>query len=335
MIPPTDLFRTYRDALPTPPSAPADFEARRPHLERLFGELATAGVDRRHLYLAWDFTVASSRNLTERVLEIRDDAFAALGDADLADRKVQGRAPTFAVTKVTELADGATLRRVEGTITVPNYLTPQVEVPPGELAPVNEAVRALVDELPREVLDAAKPITGALPVNPLELVGESLSLPGSRFTTDPATGLPTVDPLQPTVDVPFRCEIARTSARTPSRPMLYGHGLLGSASEVSGRSTERLRERGWSPCAMDWWGMSFKDLPNVALTLTDLSSFGSVADRSQQGFLNLLYLGRALSHPDGLTADPAFRRRQRSPTRAAGRARRTTATARAPSWVVH
>jgi len=32
-----------------------------------------------------------------------------------------------------------------------------------------------------------------------------------------------------------------------------------------------------------------------------------VIDRNQQGFLNFLYLGRALSHPQGLTAAPAFR----------------------------
>jgi hypothetical protein len=110
--------------------------------------------------------------------------------------------------------------------------------------------------------------------------------------------------------VPFECNIARGSAvsdgGTPSHPTLYGHGLLGSRSEVGGGSTARLRERGFTPCAVDWWGLSFSDLPNVVLTLLDLSTFGGMIDRMQQGFLNFLVLGRALSHPDGFTTDPAF-----------------------------
>ena len=32
------------------------------------------------LFLAWDFTVASERNLSERMLSIRDQSLAALGD---------------------------------------------------------------------------------------------------------------------------------------------------------------------------------------------------------------------------------------------------------------
>ena len=34
------------------------------------------------------------------MLQIRDDAFAKLGDTNLADREVQGSAPTFTVDKV-------------------------------------------------------------------------------------------------------------------------------------------------------------------------------------------------------------------------------------------
>ena len=52
-------------------------EARRPHMEDLFTTLAAAGIARDDLYLAWDFTVASERNLTERLLFIRDDALRA------------------------------------------------------------------------------------------------------------------------------------------------------------------------------------------------------------------------------------------------------------------
>ena len=53
-------------------------------MEEIFATLGQAGIERT-LYLAWDFTVASERNLTERALSMRDDAFAQLGDTDLAD----------------------------------------------------------------------------------------------------------------------------------------------------------------------------------------------------------------------------------------------------------
>ena len=307
-IEPTPLFRAYRDGTAAPEGASSDFIERRPHLEQLFRELKTAGVGRSDLFLTWDFTVISRRSLTERVLHIRDDAFAGLGDRNLADRLVQGRAPAYTITSVQDFAEGPSLRRVEGTISVPNYLTPQTEVLPDSARDVRTALADAVDAIPDEAEDALDPVTDAVPIDVVDvLTTGSLSVPGSRFAYDPATGLPAVDPLQPTVDVPFQCEISRSSLTGSTRPMLYGHGLLGTRGEVGGGSTARLRERGFSPCAMDWWGFSTPDLPNVAVTLVDLSGMASVMDRTQQGFLNILFLGRALSHPQGLTASPAFR----------------------------
>ena len=54
--------------------------------------------------------------------------------------------------------------------------------------------------------------------------------------------------------------------------------------------------------------MAEEDIPNAITVLRDLSRFPTLADRLQQGFLNFLFLGRALIHPGGLAADPAFRR---------------------------
>jgi hypothetical protein len=269
-------FAAYRDrsVLPSPS---AEATARGALMESMFSTLETAGVARDDLYLAWDFTVASERNLTERALHIRDDAFGALGDADLGDLEVDGAPPAWAITKVTENPSEDTLRRVEGTISVPSYLTPQVVV---------------------SVPDAA---------GDLGLPDESLALPLSRFNTlGSPDGLPVVNPLQPTVDVDFVCNVPAGADEHPAHPMLYGHGLLGSRGEANGSSTAALRRLGFAPCAVDWWGMSFADLPNVALILTDMSWFSSLADRSQQGFLNFLFLGRALRHPAGLGTDPAF-----------------------------
>jgi hypothetical protein len=109
-IEPNDVFRAYRDNVKTDDRT---IEARRPHMNNVLKLLDQAGVKRNDLYLAWDFTVASERNLSERMLHIRDDAFASLG----AD------APQFQVTQVDNDVDARVARRVTGTFTVPNYLT--------------------------------------------------------------------------------------------------------------------------------------------------------------------------------------------------------------------
>jgi hypothetical protein len=110
LLPVNRAFEVYRDRIPT--FVPT-LEARRPHMESLFATLARAGVARDDLFLAWDFTVASERNLAGRLLHIRDDAFASLG----------GAAPNFTVTGVTNDVDTQIYRRVTGTFEVPNYLT--------------------------------------------------------------------------------------------------------------------------------------------------------------------------------------------------------------------
>ena len=88
---------------------------------RIFAALKRAKIARDgSLYEAWDFTVASTRSLTDRMLAIRNDAFAQLGDHNLADGIVQGHAPAFTVTSTDSGLTGFT--RVNGTFTVPCYL---------------------------------------------------------------------------------------------------------------------------------------------------------------------------------------------------------------------
>src|SRR5262249_44861089 len=86
----------------------------------IFKALRSAGISRRGMYEAWDFTVASTSSLTSRLLAIRNDAFGQLSDYDLSDGKVQGRAPSFTVTEAHQLAPQ--VRRVQGTLNVPCYL---------------------------------------------------------------------------------------------------------------------------------------------------------------------------------------------------------------------
>ncbi len=105
-----DAFRAYRDGLDTGVAA---IEQRRPRYEQVFADLETIDVEREGLFLAWDFTVASQRNLSERMLHIRDDALGELG----------GSAPEFVITQVELDTDVEIARRITGTFTVPKYLT--------------------------------------------------------------------------------------------------------------------------------------------------------------------------------------------------------------------
>jgi hypothetical protein len=130
LIQPTRIFKLYRDRLIT--AYPA-VERRRANMERIFRRLARSGIKRGDLYLAWDFTVASERSLSQRALAIRDDAFRQLGDTNLADLKVDGTPPKFTVTSVqnfTPAQNANIARRVIGTVTVPCYLD-QPGCPPG------------------------------------------------------------------------------------------------------------------------------------------------------------------------------------------------------------
>ena len=153
----------------------------------LFPVARRGGYRHDDLYLAWDFTVASERNLAERMLHIRDDAFAQLGDTDLGDRIVQGTSPEFVdrlraeertTTGPTRTASSTSDHRSAastGRVTVPNYLDrPQ------------QTTRATGRSRPTFPVDAPAP--------------------GSRFLDIDLDGLPDQNPVESTVTVPFTCE---------------------------------------------------------------------------------------------------------------------------------
>ena len=110
-------FRVHRDGLPGGGRAAA---RRDRHMQDIFNRLDKAGIDRGELYLAWDFTVASRRGLTKRLLSIRDRSFAELGDRNLRDLDVAGAAPRFTVTEARDIPGIG--RRVAGTVAVPCWL---------------------------------------------------------------------------------------------------------------------------------------------------------------------------------------------------------------------
>ncbi len=83
---------------------------RAPDLSEVIDDLTSDGVDADSLYLAWDFTVASAQSLAGRALSMRDQAYDVLA----------GASPAFVVDAV---ADNGTVRTIDGTYGVPNFLT--------------------------------------------------------------------------------------------------------------------------------------------------------------------------------------------------------------------
>ena len=243
-------------------------ENRRSYFEqKIFKKLKKAKRTgrRKDLYMAWDFSVASGESLSERVLAMRDDAFAKLGDTNLGDRTIQGDSPAFTVTDVQANPDIEILRRVKGTIDdVPCYLN------------------------------------------------QNGCPPGSQFMFDSKDStMPTWDPTY-TVDVPFQCDIPNAvvgaGSVKPARPSLYGHGLLGTKGQAGSSYIRSFSDaHNVMHCAVDWAGFSEEDVLAVILpALTDVTVLNKAFDRMQQGFINFMMLGRALTHPDGFATDPAF-----------------------------
>nr|BFE81344.1 hypothetical protein GCM10020093_039450 [Planobispora longispora] len=124
--------------------------------------------------------------------------------------------------------------------------------------------------------------------------------------------------------------IPRSAFTRPAHPSLYGHGLLGRATEVrAGNVRAMAGEHNFVFCATKWIGMSDEDVQHVAGVFADFSRFGTVTDRLQQSLVNFVLLGRAMTGKDGLTGHEAFQdgkgrslidRRAASPSTATARA---------------
>src|SRR5579884_1133826 len=107
-------------------------------MDRVFADLKEAGwtisTNPKQLFLAWDFTTASTQNVTGRLLAIRDNAFEQLGEtkAQIDAGNDGGQAPSFTVSSVTNYtaAQNANVaRQITGTFTVPCYIAPTCSPP--------------------------------------------------------------------------------------------------------------------------------------------------------------------------------------------------------------
>src|SRR3954468_24894216 len=287
-IPAGDAFRGYRDGTTT--------DARSAHMDWIFSRLAKAGVKRDGLFLAWDFTVASERNLTERMLHIRDDAFAQLGDTNLKDMKIQGSPPQFKVTKV-EASDGLA-RKVTGYFKVPCYISTPTCQPGGGFV--------------------YKPGTN-----------EPLQVPANTYTAKFVCNIPQVALQTPGIASLYGHGLFGSTGEVGQGQLkAFGneHDYVFCGTTWAGMGCE-LDTPPQDPAQfladVQAGGTDTPancDIPNVVTAIGDLSRFNTMIDRVQEAMLAFLYLGRLMAHPQGLVSAPAFPNAQGQPVIRSGHA---------------
>ena len=313
LIPAQPAFAACRDGESTdlPPLA-ARCEALAEVLETV-DDAVTDVEGNQALYLAWDFTVASAENNIARLRHMRDDAFINhLGQVEDADGNIVelGRAPDFTVDKVTLNPGRGIAKRIEGTITIPSYVTP-VDPALGDDASVTlENLCAAIPQADmrsgcEDFFDAVGIADGgSLPPNRLRYLPDApnpLDPAGSAF----GDGLPDA---AGTMTTRFMCQVPpQADPENPARPGIYGHGLLDGYQAITyDKVPEFSVGHNMLFCAVDLFGFATGDVPNVLSVLVDLSNFPVIPDGSQQGLLNFLFLARALRHPDGFASHPEF-----------------------------
>ncbi len=274
-------MRTSSGAVIEAPAAFAAFAAdsgqpasRQSHYDQgVFPQLRAAGINVSSLYLAWDFTVASEKGLSEPILFLRNDALARLGDTTPGDGVVNGTAPQFVIN------------------TTP--CTVKIGVPPANCTGPGSDPRVLAH------------VDGYVVV-PCYLNAAGCP-PGSRFQyVTPSDVRPTVIAGN-VYDAHFECNIPIGAANGATyRVAMVGHGLFGTADEINSSKYYNVGQDGVMSCSMNEIGMAEEDLPNALAALGDLSDFPSIPDRLQQGMIDFLYLGRDVLNPAGFCSDAVF-----------------------------
>ena len=268
-------------------------------------ENAGIAINNSDLYLAWDFTVASTESTVGRLRHMRDAAFASLGQQENSAGEITdlGSAPVFTVDKVTENPGRGMARRIEGTITVPSFVTPS---DPAPIDNVSTQLETLCNIIPEDsfregcsTLFEGVGIAdgGSLPPNRLFYTPDQNGLYGDELPDSIAT-----------MTTRFTCQIpAQASADNPARAGVYGHGLLDGHQAVTYEQVPDFSsDHNFLFCGVDLFGFSTGDVANVISILLDLSNFATIPDASQQGLLNYMFLARALRHENGFGANEAF-----------------------------
>ncbi len=269
-------FKPLRDGKPLPKSEKG--QAKR--YDKIFKSLKDAGIGRKSLYEAWDFTVSSRKSLTLPVLRMRDDAFEKLGDKNLGDGKPQGDAPSFDVTStVTTGLPPGIAKNVEGTFQVPCYLTSDNCAIGGSF---NYAASSGPYQRPKQ------------PAGNMATAHFACAIPSSATAADPAR------------------------AMIYGHGLFGDDGEAERGTEDNTASL--AADHNLMSCGTEWWGLARdpsctpgpcdpgteNDFTYDAGVLTNLSTFPTIGDRLEQAFLNQMFLGRLMRNPAGLASDPAF-----------------------------
>ncbi len=129
-----------------------------------------------------------------------------------------------------------------------------------------------------------------------------LDEPGTMLTRD-ENGKPFYNG-ETTVDFTLVVPNSVVESGEPAAIVQYGHGLLGSRSEVHASYLAEMADRyGWILLASNWTGMAEDDVPDITLMLVDkLDNFSIIPERSLQGFVEKLWLMRLAMGP--LTEEP-------------------------------
>ena len=281
-VSPSPAFRAYRDG------TASSTDPRTAHMKGIFDDLREAGWSQKDLYVAWDFTTASTESVTGRLLSIRNDALGQLGQtkSDMAAGTVtqDSKAPAFTVSSVTNYTpaqDQYVAREITGTFTVPCYIAPSCSPP-----------------VKCETITAPTPLSGfqdcpspgEFVLDPTDLYSEPSRVAGQTYQAG------------------FICIVGQKGwGSSLMRPVEYGHGLFGSDTEVTASPQREMAGRfGMMYCATNWFGFAEPDIPNAVLALSDLSNFSILIDRTVQGEMNFLYLQRLMIHPQGFASNSAF-----------------------------
>ena len=276
LIPAGKAFANYRDN---------GGDGRLEHVFRILRK-KKVGVKRdRTLFLAWDFTVASERNLSERMLHIRDQSFAKLGDTNLADMQVQGAAPAFTVDKVEENPSSQIARRITGHYEVPCFLdTPGCEAG-----------------------GSMRYIPGS--TTPAQIPGNTYRSKFVCTIPNSAKGTPSRASLYGHGLFGSTGEVNQGQLRA----FADEHNITFCATHWAGMSCESVPplepdQGAWERylAGHAYGDRTNCDLPNVVTAIADLSRFNTMIDRVQHGILAFLYLGRLMAHEDGFAANAAF-----------------------------
>ncbi len=117
-IAPPEGFRRIRDGQTS--KDPILNPLAKRYASEIFPILAQAGVERKSLQLAWDFTTRSAENATSDMLAVRSDVMNQLATAP----------PAFKILSVDDNVDVHVFRRIAGSVTVPLYLEENAPMSP-------------------------------------------------------------------------------------------------------------------------------------------------------------------------------------------------------------